>query len=792
MINYIEELDRLASQGEGGGDPPSKQLRDGTVLFQYKEKNAAGQDVYVWKDKSGKKYGGGSIDENAAWAKAQRYSETEAYQPNYDEKKLPAGTYVEQVDQDGETVFTARNISNNQLVGAPAKSVEELYGTSNIGAGNTLPEYEVVAERKPPPMSAGGQNFDWDVRFGDGRTARYNIPAATRGEFDDIIGSNLRPKDQDLGIQRADMVASPMQPRVPGVSPSAGGMQPLAGGSNIANAVLQGAASQSGGAGSIVTGSQGVGTPTKPAPGQQQDRVPRQRGGGGSWSAPGETQAFTQEDFYANTGPLIGQYSTGTEYVATPGRLPMGAISKAATILNNRQVEHDKKRQAFMEELYKPIKTATPYQQNFNQIVRKEQDGFIQSVADAYTGGNISKAHRLVMSNPELRAKWRQKNADLEALGANGERMFDTAVKFMQESAKGTLEYGTPEMRALAKDIVNGLGGFRSATAGEGGDFNKLINDMTQFDSLISRHTYFKNEVVPAVKEFAERLAIGGVDANGRPIPGTYSIDDKGRYMFVNKGHLDTFRGQIDQYARDMAIDMGYGKGNTLEEKVADNRQFLENMLRNRYNMDVTAVDTYRGSSGGGGNRGGGDEETSKYRYGYQKPAALEPLMKPGQKNYWMTLAQKAGAVIPTGYAKDAQGNDIPRYVEEISIGGTTSGEGRPLKPQYINGKYIVPTHVFRDAKGRLYVRGKNSKEPGVKGIDAKGNLISWSPAEVGDYNENTETYSNFERLRDEIIPVAGNEGEIANFLGVSRSELNRMIENKIGASSSSFDEFPD
>jgi hypothetical protein len=460
----------------------------------------------------------------------------------------------------------------------------------------------------------------------------------------------------------------------------------------------------------------------------------------------------------------------------------MGAISKAATILNNRQVEHDKKRQAFMEELYKPIKTATPYQQNFNQIVRKEQDGFIQSVADAYTGGNISKAHRLVMSNPELRAKWRQKNADLEALGANGERMFDTAVKFMQESAKGTLEYGTPEMRALAKDIVNGLGGFRSATAGEGGDFNKLINDMTQFDSLISRHTYFKNEVVPAVKEFAERLAIGGVDANGRPIPGTYSIDDKGRYMFVNKGHLDTFRGQIDQYARDMAIDMGYGKGNTLEEKVADNRQFLENMLRNRYNMDVTAVDTYRGSSGGGGNRGGGDEETSKYRYGYQKPAALEPLMKPGQKNYWMTLAQKAGAVIPTGYTKDAQGNDIPRYVEEISIGGTTSGEGRPLKPQYINGKYIVPTHVFRDAKGRLYVRGKNSKEPGVKGIDAKGNLISWSPAEVGDYNENTETYSNFERLRDEIIPVAGNEGEIANFLGVSAAQFDTMIRDKFGS----------
>jgi hypothetical protein len=69
-----------------------------------------------------------------------------------------------------------------------------------------------------------------------------------------------------------------------------------------------------------------------------------------------------------------------------------------------------------------------------------------------------------------------------------------------------------------------------------------------------------------------------------------------------------------------------------------------------------------------------------------------------------------------------------------------------------------------------------------VKGIDAKGNLISWSPAEVGDYNENTETYSNFERLRDEIIPVAGNEGEIANFLGVSAAQFDTMIRDKFGS----------
>jgi len=192
--------------------------------------------------------------------------------------------------------------------------------------------------------------------------------------------------------------------------------------------------------------------------------------------------------------------------------------------------------------------------------------------------------------------------------------------------------------------------------------------------------------------------------------------------------------------------------------------------------------DTYKGLGGGGGSTSGGGDTAQKYRYGYEKTAAIEKDIQPGKDNYWITVAKGRGANIPTGYAKDAQGNSIPRYVEEISIGGETASEGRPLKPKYIGEYFFTPTHVFRDANGKLWVRGKDAKEPGVKSVDAQGNLIFWTPEEVGVTDESKGTYAKFERLKDVIIPAGGNEGDIANYLGVSVAQLDAMINEKFGS----------
>jgi len=300
------------------------------------------------------------------------------------------------------------------------------------------------------------------------------------------IGPDLRPIQPR---QPGEFDATPMQTRMPSVS------------TDPARAVLQGASSQTGSA--VFGGS--VATPTAgEAPGQEEPQRERRRGGGATWEAPGEAMELTQEDFYTTPGPMVGQYDTGNEYVARSARMPMGALSKAAATLQNRQLEIDQKRQAFQEELYKPIKTATPYQQNFNAIVNRQREEFLQKVAQDLTGGNINKAYREIFSNPRLRAQYRQLNADLEALGQRGAATFEKVTNYLNQAATNKIQ-STPEQRQLANDIAMGLGGY-SAADGTGGSFEKLINDMNRWDLMEGRDQYFKNTIGPSIKDFFQKM----------------------------------------------------------------------------------------------------------------------------------------------------------------------------------------------------------------------------------------------------------------------------------------------
>ena len=377
----------------------------------------------------------------------------------------------------------------------------------------------------------------------------------------------------DEGVDEYGQPRKLSYPQVGGFDPA----QAVVSGAGPAVATQAAPTQATGAAGNMVTGGQGVGTQYAGAAPGQEEQAPDQRGGG-TWSAQGLVEPFTQEDFYANTGFMVGQYSTGNEYVATPGRLPMGAISKAATILNNRQVELDQKRQAMMDELYKPIKTATPYQQNFNQIVNAEHDKFIKSVADAYTGGNIAKANRLIMSNPELRARWRQQNADLESLGARGEYVFNKAVSYLSDAA--TLKIASnPETRQLANDIIYGMGGYGTKD-GKGGDFNTLISKINQFENLMGRDTYFKEKVVPSVKDFVR-------STTDKP---TY---DTNRGLWImSESTKKEWDSQKDAIAREMTTT-GFGS-------YAENYEFLDKMLPTSVETKTTVRDIPRATGGGG------------------------------------------------------------------------------------------------------------------------------------------------------------------------------------------------
>jgi hypothetical protein len=533
-----------------------------------------------------------------------------------------------------------------------------------------------------------------------------------------------------------------------------------------AQAVQQGAAQQSGGgivsdpnatAGSAAVSPQGLGTENKGFPGER-----RRRGGGATWEAPGEAVEFTQEDFYPTPPPMVGQYDTGNEYVARSARMPMGALSKAAATLQNRQLELDQKRQAFQEELYKPVKTAAPYQQNFNAIVNKQREDFIQKVAQDLTGGNVNKAYREIFSNPRLRARYRELNADLEALGQRGEGLFVKAESYLKEAAKGGVEGATPEMRKLASDVIMGLGGYSTAD-GTGGSFDKLISNMNRFEIMLDRNQYFKDNVVDMVKDFAQRSAVSIDPKTGNTVYGKPSTDDRGRYMFWNKGHLDSFKTQIKQLARTMALDQGYGDGDLPEEKIADNERYLTAMLADKYNMDYLMEDKWSGSRSSSSS---GDGGKATHEYAYQK-------INPQDADYENVrkAMKEVGFYLPEGTTT----------LDSVSFQEVTGGKGGVPKVIPIAGTSVIPLGAYRDGKGKLWLFAKEAKLTGVidsgKGKDSKQPSPSLSGGDVATMISTGEV--NINSLPTKLYPFDRYGDVVAKKFGITGEEVNRIINEK-------------
>ena len=449
-----------------------------------------------------------------------------------------------------------------------------------------------------------------------------------------------------------------------------------------------------------------------------------------TWSAPGLIEPFTQEDFYPNQGPLIGQYSTGTEYVATPGRMPMGAISKAATILNNRQVELDQKRQAFMADFAKVPQTAKPYQQNFARLVQERNNEFVQGIADAMYGGNVNKAYRAIASNPELQARWRAINAQNEALAQRGQQYFDYATEYLKKAAKNEVA-GNPKALQLAKDIVYGMGSY---TAGDvGGDFNKLLNNMEQFDNIMGRDVYYKDFVLTRLKGMADKESM----MYGKK---TYQLDREGRFMAITQGTRETFENAIPTIAREMAVDFNYGDGETIDEKTADNIEYLRAMLPEVVEQKTDLKDL---ATGGGG---GGSEGTRVTLGNIEQEMALASPGTPVRRSKIATISRAGTNEINkvwtfTDKSRPEGENDVPMY------------------PKYVE---------FHPDDGKYYISGYSYQKTET---DSRGNTTTVAlDLPLGDEMEITARMNrgDFGRNVQKVpvqVPIEGNQGTVAALL---------------------------
>lgn len=545
----------------------------------------------------------------------------------------------------------------------------------------------------------------------------------------------------------------PVQPRQPGqfdATPMQTRM-PQASTIDPAQAVLQGAA-QTAGAAAVTP--QGTTTATTGAvPGQEAPEEQRRRGRS-SWEAPGEAVQFTQEDFYPNPqDPFAGQYSTGVEYVARQGRMPMGALSKAAAALQDRQLQLDQKRQEFIDDLYKPIKTASPYQQNFNAIVNKQREDFVKSVADAYTGGDVNKAYREIFASPQLRNQWRQINADLEALGQRGGEIFARAEKYLADAATNTIG-STPEMRKLARDIMYGMGGYASPD-GTGGDFNTLIKNIKQFEMMEGRDRYFRDTVTKSVKDFAERLPY---TADGQK---PYVITPEKRYRFITQGHRQTFINQIKQIARDMAVYQGYGEGADLTARIADNEKFLMAMLPDQYDLNTTVEDTYANISRGSGDGG----QKSVYNFPYQK-------INPQKENFANVRAamKDAGFNLPEGTTT----------LDSVSFQEVTGGKAGVPKVIPIEGTSVIPLGAFRDFDGKIWLYAKEAKLTGVVksgGKDGEAPQANFSGDDVAQMITSGDV--EISSLPTKLYPFDRYEDIVRSKFGITGQQINDIIEGK-------------
>jgi hypothetical protein len=206
-------------------------------------------------------------------------------------------------------------------------------------------------------------------------------------------------------------------------------------------------------------------------------------------------------------------------------------------------------------------------------------------------------------------------------------------------------------------------------------------------------------------------------------------------------------------------------------------------MLADKYNMDYVMEDEWSGLGGGSrsSSSSGDGGPTSKVRASFVRTSRRSKNESPGGVDYgWMAEARSQGASIPQSIWQNPEKKEGLRYVDEVSLMGTSVGEGVPSKPKYIGGKHMIPTHVFEDADGKLYVRGKLAKQPGTKYVDGKAEG-PYSMEEIGvtETPDGDYIYSNFEYLKDAVVPVAAYAGDVYNAIGINPSSLRTIIREK-------------
>lgn len=405
---------------------------------------------------------------------------------------------------------------------------------------------------------------------------------------------------------------------------------------------------------------------------------------------------LTQQDFYPGPGVAEDQYDTGLVLTPRAAQTPLGAISKAAALLQRRQQDLDKAVQDF--DIYSKMgKAADPYQQNFVKVARGKMDNFVAGVADAYYKGDKKAAMRAIATNPELRTKWRQLSSELEALGQNSQFIGLRAAEYIKNAKDNKIQFD-PETLKMAEELYYGLNQF-SAEDGAGGDVLKQTRLNRAFEQRMSMEEFYNNDIVKGLEQSQQELSKVGITKNGNT-------------WFMTKEGKKNFDGVIDAMAPRMADVSGI----TVEEA----KDYLTKRLPVSITEDVHAqgIEMGRGSqantektslSGGVGRSIATDDWKSQTNSAYQKlrKENLQAMSSgnkfPDEKNDQMHIMTRQIA------ANEANGS-IQRVDPSVIVGGQAKPVGaRRYGNSYITGESFERAYDKnkQPIPGQWYVVGR-------------------------------------------------------------------------------------
>lgn len=425
----------------------------------------------------------------------------------------------------------------------------------------------------------------------------------------------------------------------------------------------------------------GVPQPMNPMdPGMSQTgRGPRITVDNPQWATPPSQADFGQ------VGPYKDQHDTGL-VVTAQQQMPFAALANRQMGLNQRKAALEKQLADF--DLYANVgKAADPYQRNFGQLARGDMNRFVDEIAASY-GGDRKDAMRRIVSDPELKARWRDRAAKWEEVGQTSQYLFKDAQTRLLQAEMGEVEMDADE-RAAAEDLVMGLGAF--GTDGQP-DVQKQVEQGRRYEAVVSRNKYFKEYILPNIASTVQTAQAQGKfnRANGA--------------LILTETEKKNWDGLIDQEARRMAA-IGLGSKDEM-------KQYLEGRLPK---SEVTSTEFKMLPVPGSSAAGVGSQSGKVWLGGVEEGTSATAI----DPNSNVVIDRSFGVgPINVGASKGFEKSQAaPARVQRIRIGTTVSDQRVDFQKPYDlsdgKGGYtkMIPLYIEKDPDGKFYLSGRSVQQ---------------------------------------------------------------------------------